>query len=166
MPAAATTPGASPPTPIGVVAMTNLHNRVIAGVSEPAAQLAVIPGSQTVIELPTVPARRTATDPERHNPASVRDRLVDELLHLLAEVGALRARRLRHQHCGDLLLRVDPEIGAAVARPHVLARRTRNRGNAVGKAHREAEPESVALAAEEQHARVHRQVHRAAEMVR
>src|SRR6266852_3943370 len=29
-------------------------------------------------------------------PASVRDRLVDELLHLLAEVGALRARRLRH----------------------------------------------------------------------
>src|SRR6267378_2449262 len=75
-------------------------------------------------------------------PALVRDRLVDELLHLLAEVGALRARRLRHQHRGDLLLRVDPEIGAAVARPHVLARRA---GNCVFEgygAHREAEPES------------------------
>src|SRR3989442_13796520 len=96
-------------------------------------------------------------------PASVRDRLVDELLHLLAEVGALRARRLRHQHRGDLLLRVDPEIGAAVARPHVLARRTGNRGTAVGKAHREAEPDSVALAAAEHHAPIHRQVHRAHE---
>src|SRR6267154_4226837 len=95
-------------------------------------------------------------------PASVRDRLVDELLHLLAEVGALRARRLRHQHRGDLLLRIDPEIGAAVARPHVLARLPGNRRDAVGKTHREAEPESVALAAEEQHARVHRQCHRPA----
>src|SRR5467141_1175776 len=104
--------------------------------------------------------------PSGITPALVRDRLVDELLHLLAEVGALRARRLRHQHRGDLLLRIDPEIGAAVARPHVLARGTGNRGDAVGEAHREAEPESVALAAEEQHARIHRQVHRAAEMVR
>jgi len=41
--------------------MTNLHNRVIARIGEPTAQLAVIPGSQTVIELPTVPARRTAS---------------------------------------------------------------------------------------------------------
>src|SRR5712691_8465169 len=48
--------------------------------------------------------------PSGITPASVRDRLVDELLHLLAEVGALRARRLRHQHRGDLLLRVDPEV--------------------------------------------------------
>src|SRR2546427_12073358 len=76
-------------------------------------------------------------------PASVRDRLVDELLHLLAEIGALRARRLRHQHRGDLLLRGDPEIRAAVARPHVLARRTGTRANAPGMAHREAEPESA-----------------------
>src|ERR1041385_9581679 len=69
----------------------------------------------------------------------VRDRLVDELLHLLAEIGALRARRLRHQHRGELLLRVDPEIGAAVARPHVLARSAGNRCDAVGEAHLAAE---------------------------
>src|SRR5258708_38061652 len=99
-------------------------------------------------------------------PASVRDRLVDELLHLLAEVGAWRARRLRHQHRGDLLFRIDPEIGAAVARPHVLARRTGNRGDAVRNAHRDAEPESVALAAEQQHARLHRRGHRAAPLAR
>src|SRR5467141_3087948 len=61
--------------------------------------------------------------PSGITPALVRDRLVDELLHLLAEVGALRARRLRHQHRGDLLLRIDPEIGAAVARPHATIRR-------------------------------------------
>ncbi len=39
--------GASPPapTPIGVLAMTNLHNRVIAWIGEPVAQLAVVHGA-------------------------------------------------------------------------------------------------------------------------
>ena len=55
---------ASPPTPIGVVAMTDLHNRVISRVGEPAAKLTVIHGAQTVVELPTVPVRRTAPQGE------------------------------------------------------------------------------------------------------
>ena len=41
--------------------MTNLHNRVIAGIGEPAAQLAVIHGAQTMVECPAVPARRAAS---------------------------------------------------------------------------------------------------------
>src|SRR5207302_6826743 len=82
------------------------------------------------------------------------DRLVDELLHELAEIRALRARRLRHQHCGHLLLRVHPEVSAGVARPHELAGRAGHARNSVAGAHREAEAEAVALGAEQQLARL------------
>src|SRR6267143_7080161 len=86
------------------------------------------------------PGRQHRPDPCRAE-RLVRNRLVDELLHQLAEVGPLRARRLRHQHRDYLLLRVHPEVGAGVTRPHELARRARHARDAIALAHHETEAE-------------------------
>src|SRR5262249_55082462 len=96
----------------------------------------------------------------------VHDRLVDELLHQLAEVGALRARGLGHQHRGELLLRIDPEVRSGVAGPHELARGTRNAADAIALAHGEAQAERVALGAKKQLTRLHRLVDESAEVIR
>ena len=61
---------------------------------------------------------------------SIHDRAVDQLLDELAVVGAAGARRLAHLDADELLLRVDPEIGAGIPGPHEFAGRSRHAGDA------------------------------------
>src|ERR1051325_10135846 len=67
------------------------------------------------------------------------------MLHQLPEISALRAGRLRHQHRGELLLGVHPEVRAGIAGPHELALRARDAAYAVALTHRKAQAEGVAL---------------------
>lgn len=84
------------------------------------------------------------------------DRLVDKLLEELPVVRSLRARRLGHEDADQLLLRINPEIGAAEAGPHILAGRPGRSGHAVPLPDCEAEPEGVAKRPEQQLARCRR----------
>src|SRR5262245_11601905 len=86
--------------------------------------------------------------PVVRRPRSVDDRLIDQLLDQFAVVGADRARCLAHEHRCNLLLRVDPEVGSGIARPHELARRARHPGNPRREPHGKAEPEAVSWRAE------------------
>src|SRR6185295_8972793 len=73
---------------------------------------------------------------------------MDELPEELAMVRAQGARRLHHEDADELLLGIDPEARPRVAAPVEIARRARDRRNAVRRAHREAETEGVHRGAE------------------
>ena len=73
----------------------------------------------------------------------VYDGLIDKLPDKIPVVVAQNARRLRHEHGGDLLLRVDLEVGARVPAPVVISRRAWHPSDAIRRAHGEAKPERV-----------------------
>src|SRR5438477_262847 len=91
--------------------------------------------------------------------------ILDDMVKLGRPNRALRARRLGHQHAGELLLRIDPEVGAGIARPGEVACRAGHAGDAVSGAHGKAEAEAIALHAEQQLAGLHRLVDEVAEVV-
>src|SRR5437667_3761755 len=72
------------------------------------------------------------------------DRLIDELLEELSVVRPLRAGRLGHEDADQLLLPIEPGVGAAESGPHVLARRPWRCRDASPLANGEAEAEGVA----------------------
>jgi hypothetical protein len=76
-------------------------------------------------------------------PQSLNDCRVDHVAKENAVLGAL-ARRLHHVNDDHLLLRIDPEIGAAGAAPEVVAKRACNRRHPSLDTHAEAEAELVA----------------------
>src|SRR5690349_5920391 len=84
---------------------------------------------------------------------SVHDCLLDQLLDLLAVVDPAGPRLLGHEDGDELLLRLDPEEGAAVAGPHELALRARHPGDARRLPDHEAEPEGIARRARQHLAR-------------
>src|SRR5207302_173418 len=89
--------------------------------------------------------------------ALVNDRLVDELLEELPVIDAQRTRGLGHEDADQLLLRINPEVGARKATPHVLAGRSGGPCEARFPPDGEAEAKGVARRPEEQFAgREHR----------
>src|SRR3954470_5077736 len=79
----------------------------------------------------------------------------DEFMRRPWVVGAARAGGLHHHHGDELLLGIDPEVGAGVPRPGEVAGRARDAGDPLLLSDRDAETERVALDAREQFARLH-----------
>src|SRR4029077_4386840 len=75
---------------------------------------------------------------------SIHEGLIDERLEHLAVIGAYRARRLCHVHRHDLLLGINPEIGAGITTPNESARGPRHTSDPIALTHRKAEAERIA----------------------
>src|SRR5215467_13144393 len=73
-------------------------------------------------------------------------RLIDERVDHLPVLPADAARRLRHPYDHQLLVRVDPPVGATCARPGEIADRAHHAHNARRGAHRNPETEAVVRA--------------------
>src|SRR2546421_12241028 len=67
-----------------------------------------------------------------HGESSVDDRAVDQRSYEMAVVPADRARRLRHEHDRELLLRIGPPGGAVGAGPGEVADRAGEAGDGGG----------------------------------
>src|SRR5207249_6920476 len=93
---------------------------------------------------PIPPNPPTFGAPRQSRDAPLIKCLVDESLEQLPVIRALRPGGLGHQHRGDLLLRIHPEVRPGVPRPHELAGRTRYAGEARLAADGKAEAEGVA----------------------